>query len=147
MLFFKQKTADGVRISDWSSYVCSSDLLRRQLARAAEGYGREISARYGLSRRYRPAVRQLRHRSASALLRARTRCRWRARRGAHREEAHRLPAWRVGGGCRTRLFRSPAGRAVADVHLHRRLALQSRAFRAEKLSSRRSTEEHTSALQ
>src|SRR3546814_5003215 len=84
MLFFKQKTADGVRISDWSSYVCSSDLLRRQLARAAEGYGREISARYGLSRRYRPAVRQLRHRSASALLRARTRCRWRARRGAHR---------------------------------------------------------------
>src|SRR3546814_7842442 len=111
-----------MRISDWSSDVCSSDLvvgrprsagtllraefrpprrhrldrgderlarrarwpldgiraaaepgLRRQLARAAEGYGREISARYGLSRRYRPAVRQLRARSASALLRARKR--------------------------------------------------------------------------
>src|SRR3546814_3122808 len=25
--FFKQKTADEMRISDWSSYVCSSDLL------------------------------------------------------------------------------------------------------------------------
>src|SRR3546814_20398885 len=24
--FFKQKTADEMRISDWSSYVCSSDL-------------------------------------------------------------------------------------------------------------------------
>src|SRR3546814_4013746 len=26
-LFFKQKTADEMRISDWSSDVCSSDLL------------------------------------------------------------------------------------------------------------------------
>src|SRR3546814_8755882 len=26
LFFFKQKTADGVRISDWSSDVCSSDL-------------------------------------------------------------------------------------------------------------------------
>src|SRR3546814_6771247 len=29
--FFKQKTAYEVRISDWSSDVCSSDLLRRFL--------------------------------------------------------------------------------------------------------------------
>src|SRR3546814_11716950 len=28
--FFKQKTAYEMRISDWSSDVCSSDLLRRQ---------------------------------------------------------------------------------------------------------------------
>src|SRR3546814_3012787 len=28
-LFFKQKTAYEMRISDWSSDVCSSDLLRR----------------------------------------------------------------------------------------------------------------------
>src|SRR3546814_8763907 len=28
--FFKHKTADEVRISDWSSDVCSSDLLRRR---------------------------------------------------------------------------------------------------------------------
>src|SRR3546814_7461506 len=27
--FFKQKTADEMRISDWSSDVCSSDLRRR----------------------------------------------------------------------------------------------------------------------
>src|SRR3546814_10215287 len=27
--FFKQKTAYELRISDWSSYVCSSDLLAR----------------------------------------------------------------------------------------------------------------------
>src|SRR3546814_6978867 len=31
MVFFKQKTAYEMRISDWSSDVCSSD-LRRQLA-------------------------------------------------------------------------------------------------------------------
>src|SRR3546814_8546777 len=30
--FFKQKTADDVRISDWSSDVCSSDLRRMQVA-------------------------------------------------------------------------------------------------------------------
>src|SRR3546814_13627160 len=28
-IFFKQKTAYGMRISDWSSDVCSSDLLHR----------------------------------------------------------------------------------------------------------------------
>src|SRR3546814_11795299 len=31
--FFKQKTAYEMRISDWSSDVCSSDLLRRHLKR------------------------------------------------------------------------------------------------------------------
>src|SRR3546814_5570429 len=30
VLFFKQKTAYEVRISDWSSDVCSSDLIRAQ---------------------------------------------------------------------------------------------------------------------
>src|SRR3546814_5191895 len=30
--FFKQKTAYEVRISDWSSDVCSSDLIARHLA-------------------------------------------------------------------------------------------------------------------
>src|SRR3546814_6366106 len=29
LFFFKQKTAYEMRISDWSSYVCSSDLLRK----------------------------------------------------------------------------------------------------------------------
>src|SRR3546814_3044845 len=33
--FFKQKTAYEMRISDWSSDVCSSDLLRAQLMSTA----------------------------------------------------------------------------------------------------------------
>src|SRR3546814_17000332 len=39
--FFKQKTADEMRISDWSSNVCSSDLRSRhraQLLRAAHDH-------------------------------------------------------------------------------------------------------------
>src|SRR3546814_1423938 len=45
--FFKQKTAYELRISDWSSDVCSSDLCRRgadlvaELARAAVAGGTE----------------------------------------------------------------------------------------------------------
>src|SRR3546814_8739860 len=35
MLFFKQKTAYEVRISDWSSDVCSSDLRQREAERRA----------------------------------------------------------------------------------------------------------------
>src|SRR3546814_1041399 len=31
--FFKQKTAYEMRISDWSSDVCSSDLLRQEMSR------------------------------------------------------------------------------------------------------------------
>src|SRR3546814_2244860 len=34
--FFKQKTASEFRISDWSSDVCSSDLLRRENLAAAD---------------------------------------------------------------------------------------------------------------
>src|SRR3546814_3769572 len=39
MFFFKQKTAYEMRISDWSSDLCSSDLCRRdaQLSRPAVG--------------------------------------------------------------------------------------------------------------
>src|SRR3546814_5271401 len=40
--FFKQKTAYEMRISDWSSDVCSSDLLRHQL-----GGGRGIAVEPG----------------------------------------------------------------------------------------------------
>src|SRR3546814_12574624 len=35
--FFKQKTAYEMRISDWSSDVCSSDLLRRDVLAAGIG--------------------------------------------------------------------------------------------------------------
>src|SRR3546814_7376486 len=41
VFFFKQKTAYEMRISDWSSDVCSSDLLRRHLSgQAGQLYGR-----------------------------------------------------------------------------------------------------------
>src|SRR3546814_7469799 len=38
-LFFKQKTADTVRISDWSSDVCSSDLQATQGGRSCRNDG------------------------------------------------------------------------------------------------------------
>src|SRR3546814_7627587 len=37
--FFKQKTAYEMRISDWSSDVCSSDLLRVEVAATRAGAG------------------------------------------------------------------------------------------------------------
>src|SRR3546814_9735807 len=37
--FFKQKTAYEMRISDWSSDVCSSDLKRRKPSQHAEEQG------------------------------------------------------------------------------------------------------------
>src|SRR3546814_10818400 len=37
--FFKQKTAYEMRISDWSSDVCSSDLLAPRIGRAAPRHG------------------------------------------------------------------------------------------------------------
>src|SRR3546814_9995156 len=43
--FFKQKTAYEMRISDWSSDVCSSDLGRA--ARAGADRGRRAGRRFG----------------------------------------------------------------------------------------------------
>src|SRR3546814_2746515 len=40
--FFKQKTAYEMRISDWSSDVCSSDLLELGLVLAAPTLGRDV---------------------------------------------------------------------------------------------------------
>src|SRR3546814_3216271 len=46
IFFFKQKTAYEVRISDWSSDVCSSDLLdRRGAAVGEEDMGERVSVR------------------------------------------------------------------------------------------------------
>src|SRR3546814_18531986 len=39
VLFFKQKTAYEMRISDWSSDVCSSDLDRRRIDDVLLGFG------------------------------------------------------------------------------------------------------------
>src|SRR3546814_8602392 len=38
LFFFKQKTAYEMRISDWSSDVCSSDLAHRKITRAKQAY-------------------------------------------------------------------------------------------------------------
>src|SRR3546814_10666794 len=48
VFFFKQKSAYEVRISDWSSDVCSSDLYLRARRERAQSEGR----------RWRPAPRQ-----------------------------------------------------------------------------------------
>src|SRR3546814_5332330 len=48
--FFKQKTAYEMRISDWSSDVCSSDLKRLRRARRERGLGRGVNPRDDLVR-------------------------------------------------------------------------------------------------
>src|SRR3546814_6281133 len=50
--FFKQKTAYEMRISDWSSDVCSSDLLRQRL----QGPGRAAVTLQKLAEHHRPDV-------------------------------------------------------------------------------------------
>src|SRR3546814_7452541 len=77
--FFKQKTAYEMRISDWSSDVCSSDLQRRALpsgrARDAEG---EATANRRLRGRWLPQERKGWRRFAFARALRRT---WQARSG------------------------------------------------------------------
>src|SRR3546814_14500575 len=53
--FFKQKTAYEMRISDWSSDVCSSDLKLAHLA------GRKIARRQALRDHRLPAAQPLDH--------------------------------------------------------------------------------------
>src|SRR3546814_3991894 len=68
--FFKQKTAYEMRISDWSSDVCSSDLRREGRGAAAEA-GDEILF-------LQPVLRDLQARGAGA------------HRDMARQEAHRI---------------------------------------------------------
>src|SRR3546814_1220402 len=49
--FFKQKTADEMRISDWSSDVCSSDLVRHELHARVVVELRQRRGRLSLARR------------------------------------------------------------------------------------------------
>src|SRR3546814_19461865 len=75
VFFFKQKTAYEMRISDWSSDVCSSDLLDR-LAGGEGAAGRRIPLfagifpfAFGESRRMdRPVIKALRRLSARAFV-------------------------------------------------------------------------------
>src|SRR3546814_1215240 len=67
-LFFKQKTAYEMRISDWSSDVCSSDLCSRRTCKVQAGRkrnGRQRQSEQSHGRERRPCdVRrpELRHR-------------------------------------------------------------------------------------
>src|SRR3546814_19453040 len=62
--FFKQKTAYEMRISDWSSDVCSSDLVR-MMAENAHARG-ESCSRTTSTRHCRASVSQYRRRGAAA---------------------------------------------------------------------------------
>src|SRR3546814_5205523 len=53
ILLFKQKTADELRISDWSSDVCSSDLSRKYSERAVVPGGHGSHASGALAHRRR----------------------------------------------------------------------------------------------
>src|SRR3546814_2074061 len=46
--FFKQKTAYEMRISDWSSDVCSSDLMRWRQVTATEASRHRLYGPYGI---------------------------------------------------------------------------------------------------
>src|SRR3546814_10580009 len=88
--FIKQKTAYEMRISDWSSDVCSSDLDRAYSARrGARAADERIDRRQGADRRARAAPR-FRHRYAAHRARgaqpARGRERSAGRRGGRSEE-------------------------------------------------------------
>src|SRR3546814_6434248 len=64
--FIKQKTAYEMRISDWSSDVCSSDLMAAQEVEAfLEGYQRQVNQ----SRAHDTAERALAERELGALAR------------------------------------------------------------------------------
>src|SRR3546814_7107960 len=89
--FFKQKTAYEMRISDWSSDVCSSDLgtpdvggLRQQCAQAGSGGDRWRQPRRPRERR-RSTARGGRTRAAS---RASDTDQWRSPRSLTRSEEH-----------------------------------------------------------
>src|SRR3546814_1655730 len=57
--FFKQKTAYEMRISDWSSDVCSSDLQAQLVAGGAGGAGHHRGDRLGIDRRQGLGQQQL----------------------------------------------------------------------------------------
>src|SRR3546814_11026243 len=98
-IFFKQKTAYGMRISDWSSDVCSSDLLHR----AAMAFGAQ---RCVDPHRARQAAAVLRH-ATDVLLGACALTRRLAR-------GHEPPPVVYSAGPAGRLRRRPVGRARAD---------------------------------
>src|SRR3546814_3170712 len=68
MFFFKQKTAYEMRISDWSSDVCSSDLRRhRRVARVLAHAGQPSCGSPCAARLHRRAARRLAGREGAAM--------------------------------------------------------------------------------
>src|SRR3546814_8948884 len=88
--FFKQKTAYEMRISDWSSDVCSSDLSRLWLLRAMGGPGpstiratREHDRRSGATR-----LSAGTRRTGSAIIVSHSDRRWHGFRGKRPHRGH-----------------------------------------------------------
>src|SRR3546814_8100257 len=112
--FFKQKTAYEMRISDWSSDVCSSDLVAQACHSASK-----VRMRRGAGRTGEECAARNRARGDASL---RTRCRKRRlhrraarsdRRCCHGRGAHRAHGWLL-LPCR----RSPSGAAARRSEEH-----------------------------
>src|SRR3546814_10271238 len=84
LFFFKQKTAYEMRISDWSSDVCSSDLWQMARASQCPALEEQYAARLHLSRRTTVAGRGAR------LSGGRGRQAWQLRDRRHRSEERRV---------------------------------------------------------
>src|SRR3546814_1777456 len=126
VFFFKQKTAYEMRISDWSSDVCSSDLVRRVAGQVAG--------------RVRNAVRLLRLPAERTVARDTTGHR-------HRPAQQGLDP-RAGDQVHARQFRrkqNPSDRRSRTLHRVARAGAGLQDRRAEDPVSR--SEEHTSELQ
>src|SRR3546814_10111224 len=64
--FFRQKTAYEMRISDWSSDVCSSDLWPRQAGRNRQGWRSARPQAHSASLLYSAGCPLVRHRGAAS---------------------------------------------------------------------------------
>src|SRR3546814_7951264 len=97
--FFKQKTAYEMRISDWSSDVCSSDLLFRSGLRGGQGQaGVRLHPRLRQFRRAHPRAARARDRPGRRARRA-----WLEHRGVRPAlEPDAVRAGAAGGGRRAR---------------------------------------------
>src|SRR3546814_20369107 len=115
--FFKQKTAYDMRISDWSSDVCSSDLqwgaipVPRQLIGQAQLFVREAAAR---NRQEKEAGPEGRTQARSARGRQGDEVRRRSARGAACRRLSAAPCTQIGrASCREGVWQTVEITAVA----------------------------------
>src|SRR3546814_13664839 len=123
--FFKQKTAYEMRISDWSSDVCSSDLYRRHGVVPRKGAVRCFCERQG--RRARPVAKsRSRDRPEGRPCRASRHRRRHSRRpaaGCPRSEERRVRQECV-STCRSQCARSPLTKNKNKKKTHKHTAEQ-----------------------